>query len=627
MTGRRGTAIVTAMLRTLPLAGALALAALAPATASAAFGPLAPVPFASSYAMDGTAAVDASGRVTAAGVEVLSQAPPVTRLRLGSRAPGGSFAVEREVATTSGVLPYGVDLDVAPDGGAVACVTAASAAQTPRYLVLTRAPGASAWSEPETLSTSLVGSVADGRCAVAAASGGRAALVLTKTLPTESTNVDHRRQLTLYVRTPGAGWKGTNVSPTNRDAEDAAVALLPGGGVTVAFAERIAGGATASYADDLHAIRVRSADEQLDAVGAAHTAVDPADVALSGRLPRLAVAADGRAVLAFQTFGGTESTTLAAQRAPGGAWGTAVRLSEDGGKSSVQDLVAGPSGEVALAYRQDGPSGVGDAVLVRRMEGGAWSGPVELAGGLATPAAQLAYAGGDVHGLVTGGSGGAHVLRSVELGVPGAADVAPAQAASFGDVDLDGPGTGWLVASVFDGDAQALRLASAYEQAPAAAAPAPAGPGSVPVPVPPRGGGPVASVRRPAKMKVRPVRATLARPVCARRLSRAACRRHRVRASSWRTLSGTAAGGTGALRVEVAVTRHVRGRTMSVLGARGFRIGRFDRSSFRRVALRGGTWTQPLPVLRPGRYVIKVKVSDRSGRWHQLTRRVRLRSR
>ncbi len=115
----------------------------------------------------------------------------------------------------------------------------------------------------------------------------------------------------------------------------------------------------------------------------------------------------------------------------------------------------------------------------------------------------------------------------------------------------------------------------------------------------------------------RPPQVTLNPPSCRRKLSKRACRRHRESAGAWRTLTGTVHEGSppqGTASVQVAVYR-TQGR--HVFGLSGGRFRKFSltkaRMSFVAAGVSGTSWSLKLPRLKPGRYTVLVRATDRAG--------------
>ena len=122
--------------------------------------------------------------------------------------------------------------------------------------------------------------------------------------------------------------------------------------------------------------------------------------------------------------------------------------------------------------------------------------------------------------------------------------------------------------------------------------------------------------------------AMVTRPMCARRLTAAACRAFRASAAAWRTVRGTAVDrGTptsGLKRVDVNVFRAFGRTWQAVVGTRvvSRRTLALAQQSVLPATLAATRWSRALPVLPKGRWTIRVRATDKAGNVGAWTQRV-----
>jgi len=109
---------------------------------------------------------------------------------------------------------------------------------------------------------------------------------------------------------------------------------------------------------------------------------------------------------------------------------------------------------------------------------------------------------------------------------------------------------------------------------------------------------------------------TLAQPACRKGLSPSRCRTLRAKATSWRTVRGTAsdAGGSGVAKVEVAAARKAGGKVY-VSNGRRFAASTTKRfqTAYRPAKVAGSSWSLKLPPLARGTYLLRIRATDGAG--------------
>ena len=114
-----------------------------------------------------------------------------------------------------------------------------------------------------------------------------------------------------------------------------------------------------------------------------------------------------------------------------------------------------------------------------------------------------------------------------------------------------------------------------------------------------------------------PPTVTLNLPKCAKKLSKKACKRRRASRSAWQTLAGAVTDPTpssGIASVQVAIYLTSGKRIEDLIGKR-FRktTSAKARKTFTAANVSGASWSLHLPKLKPGRYTILIRATDRAG--------------
>jgi hypothetical protein len=114
---------------------------------------------------------------------------------------------------------------------------------------------------------------------------------------------------------------------------------------------------------------------------------------------------------------------------------------------------------------------------------------------------------------------------------------------------------------------------------------------------------------------------TLRTPSCPKKLSKKACKRYLASTNAWRTLSGTVKAPAGIASVRVAVYL-TRGKHVEGLVGKRFRktTSAKARKTFTAAHVSGARWSLHLPKLKPGRYTILLRATDRAGHLSTVTK-------
>jgi hypothetical protein len=405
------------------------------------------------------------GTATLAYIEVVSSAPLQTVLHVGTIAPGGAYHEQLRLPSTSTAVPVDVGLAEAPNGAAVV-EWASLMGQDPHTAVNAfqasyRAAGTSTWGSPATIVTDTVNSFAVSEFLVPAVSPrGDAAAGVQHIDPSAGTNGS---RLDVAVHPLGGAWdSGTRISPPHKDSSKLSLGFDAAGNLTAAFQSVL----TASQYGLFSARRTSS-----NGVWTSAADISGDDVTSDVVLPRLAVAANGSALIAFQYVHSgaphTDDVNVVTRSGSGGAWSSVVDA-VPGGVSSVPTAVGlAPNDRAYVVYNYQGSNSGLDCVgVVRAVIGGAWS-PHQCASQLNFDGSEsrLAFLGNDAYILLNGQAGGvgkSHVEGSRWLDASGSPDAEidlepPASTFSIQELvpDLDGS----VAAFWTGGTANILRVA------------------------------------------------------------------------------------------------------------------------------------------------------------------------
>jgi hypothetical protein len=110
---------------------------------------------------------------------------------------------------------------------------------------------------------------------------------------------------------------------------------------------------------------------------------------------------------------------------------------------------------------------------------------------------------------------------------------------------------------------------------------------------------------------------TLSLPKCAKKLSKKACKRRRASHSVWQILTGRVtdpAPSSGIASVQLAIYRTSGKRIDGLIGKRFRKTTKAKiRKTFTAANVKGASWSLHLPKLKPGRYTILIRATDRAG--------------
>ncbi len=122
---------------------------------------------------------------------------------------------------------------------------------------------------------------------------------------------------------------------------------------------------------------------------------------------------------------------------------------------------------------------------------------------------------------------------------------------------------------------------------------------------------------KPAAADTQPPTVTLNLPKCPKKLSKKACKRRRATRSAWQTLTGTVtdpAPSSGIASVQVAIYRTSGKRTEGLIGKHFRKTTKAKaRKTFTTANVSGASWSLHLPKLKPGRYTILLRATDKAG--------------
>jgi PKD domain len=383
---------------------------------------------------------------TVAYLQEASSSPLQNTLQVGTVAPGAGFDSQLQLPSTASSVPYSVSLAVAPNGAAVVAweqLQGTNPSSSPlAFLASYRAPGASSWSSATTIAADtqrpagitpqLVTAIAPDGSAVAAAdhldpslspAGYRIDLVTFST----SGSASNPMQLAA-----GTGESAPNVALAYDAGDDLTAAYdlaIPGGGYTLAEQTESAGNWGAL--DDI-------------------TGSDPSE---STGAPRLAVAGDGSAVIAFQlsNAGGSDDVNAVTRSGAGGSWSSPVDIAPGGTSSTPLAAGISPGDAAYVLYRLAQAGSAGCAGVVSDQLGGAWSSPGCVSADNISPAAgAIAFNGQDAYLAWSGGSGGAGNVIEGSRWPAGASAPDPAT-----NLDTAAPGL-TLSQLVYDGSGSAV---------------------------------------------------------------------------------------------------------------------------------------------------------------------------
>lgn len=617
------------------------------------------------YAQAGVAA-DGT-RITAAN-EIVSVTPVATSLAVTATRPGGAPVGELSVPSTPGGQPYLPSLAVAPDGSAVLAwleFTTPSASAPLRFRAAYRSAGG-VWEAPQTLATESVALPSEIPELVVAIRGGTAAVGFAPAEPNDPGEAVGDRVLQVAVRRAD-GWRpAVQVSPDDWSVGSPQVAIDGPGRVTWAARLRPNDNETPSSGDDV--FNVETADVEPDGTLTGRSQLSFPGTGFS---PHLAVAENGRAVIAYQHTEGGATTLRTSQRAPGSTeWSSSTPVGEgrpegfavDGDAITLlstrgYDLyasravgsvgftagtrlsapgteivdapgaVAVDGGVVVVApARAAGASGPNDRlVAMRLLRDRVNAEPQQLLDG-DVDGALIAGAQADDQGSAifvwtprnSGGTrprtavldrGGPQLDASVPTAVAGVPAALSAAASDRWSAVASGPS--WLFA---DGtSAEGTQLTRAF---------AAAGPQSLSLRAVDAAGNaaertvPFSVLPAPAGLIGAPgpsPAATVDRPACRKRERARACKSRLAKTAAWRTLRGTVTAAPTAASVELSITLRRGSTTLSYDGRRFTKPKRGAAKRWHAAKRSGGTWSLRLRALPAGSLRVTARVRAAEG--------------
>jgi PKD domain len=327
------------------------------------------------------------GQATVAFVATAAGSPARETLDAGVVAPGRGYAQQLQLAPGAGAAVTDVSLAVALDGAAVLAWETGTGAPPYTFLASYRAAGAGSWSAPVTVATDAFQVTGIAPRVVSAISPGGAAAVAVEHLDATLTPGGYRLDVLTFAPS-GATGGPVQLGPAGASVENVAVGYDTAGDLTAAFDAGQPGGGTYSLGEQqLPAGGSWSAEQQLTASAPAQDAGPP----------RLALAPDGSAVVAFTLAqaGGAPELDASTRAGSGGGWSAPATLVSS---AAATPLAAGLSAS-DTAYVMYALAGAGAcAGAVRAPSGSAWSAPACVPGAGAAPAAgSLAFVGQDAY--------------------------------------------------------------------------------------------------------------------------------------------------------------------------------------------------------------------------------------
>jgi hypothetical protein len=322
---------------------AIALGAASAPSALAASGWTPPINFplpANATAQTARVAYDSTGTATVAYLELVSQSPLQTVLHAGIIRPGGSYQEQLRIPSTSTAVPVGLALAEAPTGAAVLEWTALqspSPGAALTYLASYRTAASSSWDTPATIATDTTTEPGIGAHLVPAISAdGTAAAGVDHVDPSIPSPGGYRIDVSVHppgaahVYPPSAGWGAAQqISPASDSSENLGLGFDSSGDLTAAFRVRMPGG---RYT--LESV-TRPGSNGIWSTLRDITGSDPtSDV----EVPKLGVAPDGSAVIAFQYVHYAAPSTLdvnaVTRSGQNGSWSAPVDAAPGGSSSS-----------------------------------------------------------------------------------------------------------------------------------------------------------------------------------------------------------------------------------------------------------------------------------------------------
>jgi len=342
----------------LAIALVLGMAAL-PALAAAVPGWTAPRTFAlppNTFLPSVAIAYGPGGTATIAYVEVRSFSPPVTVLHVGVIPPGGTYHEQVRVPTTPIAIPLQPSISEAANGAAVVAWPAEEGAtgSLAAYAAIYRVAGRSGWSAPTFIETNTpTGGGTNATLQTAIGANGTAAIGIDRYDPgvIPINGSDHDTYLAdVAVHGPGGSWGvPTQVSPPGTSSSDLTLGVDGQGNITAAFRVKLANGR--------HTLGVVRRPASNGIWGSLED-VTGSDVTSDLYSPKLAVAPNGSAVIAFQyvhyAAPGTLDVTAVTRVGPTGGWTAPQDLAVGGASSAPNDVGMAPNGRAYVLYAFQG---------------------------------------------------------------------------------------------------------------------------------------------------------------------------------------------------------------------------------------------------------------------------------
>jgi len=359
----------------LAIAIVVGVATLPAAAAAAAPGWTAPRSFAlpaNAYLPSVVIAYGPGGTATVAYFDLISQSPPVTTLHIGVIPPGRTYHDELQVPTTSTAIPLNPEISEAPNGATVVAwpVYENQSGTLAAYQATYRQAGHSGWSAPTYLETNTpTGSASGTGLVTAIGPDGTAAVGIDRYDPdvVPINGSDHDTNMAdVVVHGPRGGWGvPTTLNPPGVSGSDLGLGVDAHGNVTAALRLKLGNGR--------HTVASLRRPSSNGIWGSVED-LTGSDVTSDVFVPKLAVAPNGSAVIAFQyvhyAAPNTLDVTALTRVGAGGAWGAPADTALGGASSAPQAVGIAPNGEAYVMYTFQGSNSAFSCEGVARAQAG-----------------------------------------------------------------------------------------------------------------------------------------------------------------------------------------------------------------------------------------------------------------
>lgn len=610
-------------------------------------------------------------------------------VHVGVVPPGGAYEDQLVISSTASTFPVGVKIAVAPDGAAVATWAEAlgSANGPDSYRAAYRPTGSDTWEAPFTIATD---EEAGGSNLVTVIGAGGAAAVGVEHLASKEKGGGGQtvQRIDVAVRPASGSWSSQRISPAATSTQDLSLAVDAEGDLSAAYQQRYL--ETTPESNDRYHVVTRRLPASSDIWGPAEELTSASTTsAYSVHLAENESGAAVISWQLDDFVAKTLNSEAVTRQGANGSWIAAAPIVTGGSSSNPLAAGVAPDGTAYVLYWYTGNSSGEDCIgAVRAPVLHAFSAqkcvsPVNEDGF----SGSVAFLASDAYLAWTAIPPGESSKKTVQAArwadgsvIPEAATNLDVPGLNYSAPTLTPDGMGSMVAfySLYSGESGQLR-AAAYDASPpillSSAIPTTATAG-VPVTFdasfvdlwsalsagqPTWGFGDGSALAAGASVTHTFAKAgtytitltasdalgnaasstytigvspspvsrpsvTLNYPSCKKKLSKAACRRHKRSTGTWRTLSGTASDASSMItKVQVAVYRIHRKHLESLRG------GRFHKSTMKQaartfvsVAVEKGRWSLRLPKLTPGAYTILVRATDAAGQEAQLIAKMAL---